>query len=198
MRLTPAPLPNFPATKHGFQLGGGREATRKYGEVKTLPWRPRTHVIMTVAIVAAVVVACHAADIPPRCPCDSRSPFAICTLYVAEEPVFCLLMQAIPGNIWKCAKSIQKSEGGHQSVHQARTAAFFALSSVSNICMGRALPIPATVHVLGCDETLASRSTGGQVWHLGQGMHTAVTSRVHCPRFKFKDVARDSSSGLEA
>ena len=165
-RLTPAPLPNFPATKHGFQLGR-REATRKCGEVKTLPWRPY---LTTVGIVAAVVVvACHAAGIPPSRPCNSRSPSDICT----------------HGRGTKHSRSCAKMRWSSISIISAPSSHSSPLFLPCHPC---AFADPSHCTGIGL-------SAGGQVRHLGQGMHTAVTSRVHCPRFKdFKDVAR----GLEA
>ena len=116
---------------------------------------PRTYNV-TVAIVAVVVVACHAAGIPPRHPCNSRFPSVICTPIRGKGTS---LLPPYASNPRKCTEMCQKS-GGHKSVHQACTActactaAFFCLQS-----LGRALPIPATLHLLGCDKTLVNWRT---------------------------------------
>ena len=171
--------------------GGGKqqENMEKWRLCPGDPWRPRSYV-MTVAIVAAVAAKHVTLQTFHRGAHATLNPPLLSVLYMWQRnqssASLCKQSQEIYGNVPKVSKS--------QKV-------------VINQCIKLALqpflpchPSPTSaVHVLGCDETPASRSTGGQVRHLGQGMHTAVTSRVHCPRFKeFKDVAREWLRGLMA
>ena len=98
-------------------------------------------------------------------------------------------MQAIPGNVQKGAKN-------QVVINQCIKLALLALLALQPFFASKVWAEPCRSQPLYiCWAVIKRWSTGGQVRHLGQGMHTAVTSRIHCPRFKeFKDV----ETGLEA